>query len=140
MHIDPHRQAAPRARVQGVRGDRPPSARHSRFESILALTVVLSAVTLLWVGSHSGWIRFEVAAFSESSEFLDKTVAALQRSPYDELATVKSSKETGERYAVEYSVRRKKHEVLEIQAALIDRRHGATLDRLVTWRGRDRKN
>ena len=140
MKVDPRHSSVPKSCVVGVRGAATRTVVRSRFEFVLSLAVLCFASTLLWVGSGSGWLRFDVSTFSTSSEFLDKTVEALQRRPYDELARVDSSKETGGHYSVEYSVRRKRHEVLEIQAALIDRRQGTTLDRLVTWRSREPKN
>ncbi|MCB9880354.1 MAG: hypothetical protein H6834_01080 [Planctomycetes bacterium] len=135
MEVHP-RSGAPRARVVGVRSDSGPARVSTRSDGVVAVLVLGIVGTLLWGGSCSGWLRFDVGGHAEGAQFLDRTVDELRSLPFEDLARKEASHQIDDDYRVEYSVRRKRHDMLEIQASLVDRRGGTTIDRLVTWRSR----
>lgn len=143
MEVDPHHSVLPRAQVQGVRTRAVPVVR-SAFESLLSLAVVSCIATILWSASCSGSLRYDVRAHSTTAELLDKSIRELRERPFEELAVTRGNESDAGRFKLQYSVRRKtigerrdRRDVLEIQAAVIDRREGSTVDRFVTWRARN---
>lgn len=133
---DHPRSIAPRARVVGVRTDAPSPRPSTRCDGVVAILVVAVSASLLWSASCSGRLGFEVGGHGQGTQLLDRTVAELRNMPFDELAALESAQKDEAKYRIEYSVRRKRHDTLEIQAALVDRIGGGTLDRFVTWRSR----
>ena len=142
MEVDPHHPVLPKVQVQGVRTRAVPVVR-SAFESLLSLAVVAGVTTMLWASSCSGSLGYDVRAHSSTAELLDRSVRALRERPFEELAVTRGEEEDAGGFKLQYSVRRRTlgerrnaRDVLEIQAAVLDRR-GSTVDRFVTWRARN---
>lgn len=118
----------------------------SAFEVVLSLAVLACVVTVLWTASCTGALRYDVSSRSETAQFLDRAMREVRDRPYGQLARTRGSEKESGPLKLEYSVRRKsigdsrkKRDVLEIQAAVIDRRKGTTVDRIVTWRARNER-